>query len=58
MERKRWSIGDLLMWQISLFGPATCDRWTDKSPDEETTRYEEVGEGERESPPERSGTPE
>ena len=40
--------GDSLMLQISRFGPARDDLKTEKPPDEGTTRYVEVGEGERE----------
>ena len=42
--------GDILTLQISRFGPARDDLKTEKPPDEGTTRYAEVGEGERECP--------
>ena len=41
---------DFLTLQISQFGPARDDLKTEKLPDEGTTRYAEVGEGERDCP--------
>ena len=42
--------GDFLTLQISRFGPARDDLKTEKPQDEGTTRYAEVGEGEKVCP--------